>query len=273
MHAYITGASVWGPGLAGWEASLPVLAGRQDYVASDTPPPQPPLLPPAERRRAGVTVRLALTVAQQAMAMAGETADGIRSVFGSANGDGAVVHAILDELARPEPFVSPTQFHNSVHNAAAGYWTIATGSQQAATSLGCHDATFAAALLKAVAELRIEGKPVLLCVYDAPLPDPLGRVRPIVAAFAAGLVLTPEATDRALMRIEIGYHAAPPDPAIEAPLQPALHALWRGNPAARSLRLLEHIARGAAGEASAGLLDGRIDISMRPCLTSKPCTD
>ena len=271
MHAFITGVAVWGPGLAGWAASAPVLAGRQDYAAGEMPLPPPTLLPATERRRAPVTVRLALTVAQQAMAMAGETIGGVRSVFGSGNGDGAVLHAILEELAKPEPQVSPTQFHNSVHNAAAGYWTIATASHEAATSLGCHDATFAAALLKAVAELRVEGKPVLLCVYDAPFPEPLATARPIAAAFAAGFVLVPEPTERALMRIEIGYRAAAPDPATEAPLQGALRALWRGNPAARALRLLEHIARGEAGVASAGLLDGRIDIGMQPCRLNELC--
>jgi hypothetical protein len=273
MHAFITGVAVWGPGLAGWEASVPVLARRRAYVAEDTPPPPPSILPATERRRAGVTVRLALTVAQQAMAMAGETIGGVRSVFGSGNGDGAVVHAILEELAMPDPQVSPTQFHNSVHNAAAGYWTIATASHQAATSLGCHDATFAAVMLKAVAELCVEGRPVMLCLYDAPFPEPLASVRPIAAAFGAGLVLVPEPNGRELMRIEIGYRAAPPDPAIEAPVQPALHALWRGNPAARALRLLEHIARGEAGVACAGLLDGRIDISMQPCQPSPHCMD
>ncbi len=256
---------MWGPGHAGWDASLPVLAGRQEYVPTDTPPPPPPVLPATERRRAGVTVRLALTVAQAAMAMADEPIGGVRSVFGSANGDGAVVHAILEELERPEPAVSPTQFHNSVHNAAAGYWTIATASHEAATSLGCHDSTFAAALLKAVAELRVEAKPVMLCLYDAPFPEPLATTRPITAAFAVGLVLVPEPNGRELMRIDIGYRAAPSDPALEAPCQPALHALWRGNPAGRSLRLLEHLARAEAGVASAGLLDGRIDIRMQPC--------
>jgi hypothetical protein len=265
MHAFITGVAVWGPGLPGWDASLPVLAGRRAYVAEDTPPPPPSILPATERRRAGVTVRLALTVAQQAMAMAGETIGGVRSVFGSGNGDGAVLHAILEELAKPDPQVSPTQFHNSVHNAAAGYWTIATASHEAATSLGCHDGSFAAALLKAVAELRVEGKPVMFCLYDAPFPEPLASARPMTAAFAAGFVLAPEPTATTLMRIDIGYRAAPPDPATEAPLQPALHALWRGNPAARALRLLEHIARGEGGVACAGLLDGRIDIFMQPC--------
>ena len=78
------------------------------------------------------------------------------AVFGSSNGDAVVVHDILEALASADRPVSPTQFHNSVHNAAAGYWTIATGSHQPATCLGCHDHTLAASLLKAVAEVEAE---------------------------------------------------------------------------------------------------------------------
>ena len=65
-----------------------------------------------------------------------------------------------------------------------------------------------------------EGKPVMLCLYDAPFPEPLARARPLAAAFAVGLVLVPEPSGRELMRIEIGYCAAACDPDLEAPLQP-----------------------------------------------------
>ena len=53
----------------------------------------------------------------------------LRPVFASGNGDGITVGAILEMLTKPDGFVSPTQFHNSVHNAAAGYWSIGTGSR------------------------------------------------------------------------------------------------------------------------------------------------
>ena len=82
------------------------------------------LLAPNERRRAGTVMRLALAVAGEAAGMAGLPAAAMRNVFASANGDGAVIHALLEELARPDPQLSPTQFHNSVHNAPAGYWSI-----------------------------------------------------------------------------------------------------------------------------------------------------
>jgi 3-oxoacyl-(acyl-carrier-protein) synthase len=157
MRAAIAGVAVWGPGLPDWPAGRPAV-------------PVPDFLSPTERRRAGVAVRVALAVAQQAAAMAGLAPADLRSLFATANGDGALVHGILETLATPgrpagHP-LSPTQFHNSVHNAAAGYWTIGHGATRPASCLGCHDASFATALLKAVAEVAVEAEPVLLCVYD-----------------------------------------------------------------------------------------------------------
>ncbi len=107
--------------------------------------PPPAILSATERRRTGPVARLALAVATEAAAASGLPPPSLRPVFGSGNGDAITVGAILDALSRPDGFVSPTQFHNSVHNAAAGYWSIGTGSGRPATCLGCHDWTFGAA--------------------------------------------------------------------------------------------------------------------------------
>ncbi|MBV8916037.1 MAG: hypothetical protein JOZ05_23735, partial [Acetobacteraceae bacterium] len=71
MRARILGVSVWGPGLEGWTASRPVLAGEAPYEPRASPPPPPALLAPTERRRAGPVVRLALAVAQEAASASG----------------------------------------------------------------------------------------------------------------------------------------------------------------------------------------------------------
>lgn len=261
----VLGVALRGPGLDGWEAARPVLAGAAPYEAREVVLPPPAVLAPTERRRTGPVVRLALLVAQEASAMAGAAPGSLRCVFGSANGDGIVVCAILEALAAtgPEAYVSPTQFHNSVHNAAAGYWSIGTGSAQPATVLGCHDSTFAASLLKAAAEVHAEGQPVLLCLYDVPLPEPLGRLRPTCAPFGAGLVLAPPG-EGGMWRLRVGHDPAPPDPGADLPRDPALHPLARGNPAARALRLLEVLARGGADEVHVPYLDGRLTVAVLP---------
>lgn len=263
IEAGIAGIALRGPGLDGWEAARRVLAGVVPYEAREVVLPPPAVLAPTERRRTGPVVRLALLVAQEASAMAGVPPGSIRGVFGSSNGDGIVVSAILETLAGADAHVSPTQFHNSVHNAAAGYWSIGTGSAQPATVLGCHDSTFAASLLKAVAEVHAEGEPVLLCLYDVPIPEPLGGVRPTCAPFGMGLVLVPPGADTA-PRLRVRYDPAPPDPGADLPRDPALHPLAHGNPAARALPLLEALARGEAAEVQAPYLDGRLTIAVLP---------
>ena len=263
MRAYVLGVSVWGPGLEGWDASRPILAGHADYISRESPPPAPAMLSATERRRASLVVRLALDAAQAACAMAGLAPNSLRSVFGTSNGDGAVVHAILESLASGDQQVSPTQFHNSVHNAAAGYWTIAAGSRQPATSVGCHDATMGAALLKTLAEVMVEREPVLLCVYDAPMPPPLDAKRPIAGAFAAGFVLAPKNTGGALARLNAQYE---PSPLPEGePEETGLRSLSRRNPAARALRLLQALARAKPDAFPVALLDGHLGIQVEPC--------
>ena len=260
LAASIRAASVWGPGLEGWTASLPVLAGLAPYVPAASPPPASALLPPAERRRAGPVIRLALAVAHEAAMASSLAPASLDAVFASSNGDGPVVGAILDALATQPAsrVVSPTQFHNSVHNAAAGYWSIATASRQPATCIGCHDESWAAALLTAFAGVQTSGTPVLLVCYDHPLPPPLDAVRPTGPAFAAALVLTP-ATGGPTLHLTYAPDA-PPRPT--AP-DPRFAALTR-NPAARALPLLVALAQSAPLTHDLAYQDGRITLELRP---------
>lgn len=264
MEAFIQGVSVWGTGLPGWPASQPVLAGIQEFAASEVSPPASTLLSATERRRTGQAARLALIIAQHASEMAGIAPGAIPSMFATSNGDGAVVHAILETLAEDQP-VSPTQFHNSVHNTAAGYWSIATGSQQATTCLACHDSTAASALLSAMAEIHAQRRPLLLCIYDVPLPAPLNAKRPTCGSFGAGFVLVPQGGPSALAHLAIGYEGAPAPAGGDMPHLVPLRDLARGNAAARTLRLLEALARGAVDDFSMALLDGRVTVRVTPC--------
>jgi hypothetical protein len=263
MTVVVAGVSVWGPGLPGWAAARPILRGAEEYVVTDVSLPPPDLLSANERRRAGLATRLALLVAQQASDMAGTRPGSIPSVFATSNGDGAVVHTILEALAAHQP-VSPTQFHNSVHNAAAGYWSIATGSQQSTTCIAGHDSTAGAALLKAVAEVQAEDRPLLLCVYDVPLPPPLDAKHPTDGPFGVGLVLIPGQASSGLAQIAVRY-ARSTSAADVLPRLPALQRLARGNPAARLLRLLETLARVVPDTLSMSLLDGRVEVRVEPC--------
>ena len=80
-------------------------------------------------------------------------------------------------LVRDAPdTVSPTKFHNSVHNAAAGYWTIGQGCMAPSTALSAFSHTFAQGLLEALVNLAAGEPAILLAAYDTGATGPLSSV-------------------------------------------------------------------------------------------------
>src|SRR5215472_9184039 len=183
------------------------------------------------------TARLALAAGMEALAMAVRDAAATPVVFTSSGGDGATIHEILSTLASPNPEVSPTRFHNSVHNAPAGYWGIAARSHAPASSISCHDHSFAAGLLEAAVTATVESTAVTVVAYDTQYPEPLHSVRMIGAPFATALAMSPARTPRAFISLDITLR---PTSAAETKSKLAvLEALRNGTPAARCLPLLE----------------------------------
>ena len=192
------------------------------------------LLPPAERRRCALSVAWALAVAQEAVANSGLQADKFAVVFTSSDGDGDIVHRLCTALAAPGAQVSPTDFHNSVHNAATGYWSIGARATAPSTALCAFDASFAAGFLEAATQVQADGKPVLLVAVDLPYPAPLAPFRLVRHGFAAALALIPGA--------ELDISLAD-GPATALPL-----AEFGGNAAAACLPLLAALARPGAAD-------------------------
>jgi hypothetical protein len=266
MRAYIEGIGLCGPGLDGWAPSAPILAGTAPYVPAPAVIPPCTLLPANERRRAPKTVRLALAAAAEAFAAAGRDASATATVFASSGGDGETIHDILTMLATQARELSPTKFHNSVHNAAAGYWSIATGATTASTSLCAHDDSFAAGLLEACAQAAATQDAVALIAYDVPYPAPLFAVRPVGAVFGVALVLAPVPTAAAFARLDLALNpgAGTPSSAL-----PALEELRQSTPSARGVPLLSAIASGVAGEVSLRYLE---DMNLHLTVTPRPAS-
>ena len=260
LAAYVDGIGLLGPGIGDWPDGARLLAGESAWVRAPTVLPAPECLPSAERRRTGTVVRLALAVGLEATARAGADPAALAAVFTSSGGDGQNCHEICQVLASAERHLSPTRFHNSVHNAAAGYWGIATGATPACNALCAYDASFAAGLLEALTQVAVEKTSVLLIAYDASYPEPLRRHRPIPDAFGVALVLAPAASAASQARLSASLTDAPADSMAEA----ALDALRRSIPAARSLPLLAHLARRTGGCVVLDYLDSRrlaVDVS------------
>jgi len=245
LSAYVEGVGVWGPGLEGWTKARDVLRGTIPYEGVASALPTVELLPPAERRRVGPTVKLALTVGQEAVGAAGADRTQLATVFASSGGDGETIHNILKTLATPQREVSPTRFHNSVHNAPSGYWALAVQSRAPSTTVSAHDRSFAAGLIEAMAYLAAEEGTVMLVAYDQAYPEPLHAARPLTAAFGAALVLTRHATPRAQAHLSMRLAGGVVHESAMA--DRALDALRLGNPAARSLPLLQALALARPG--------------------------
>lgn len=242
MRLWVEGVGLAGPGLCGWQASRPVLGGSANYAHAPTVLTASDLLPAAERRRTGVPVKLALAVGCEAFANAAREPATTATVFTSSGGDSENVHQICETLASTEREVSPTRFHNSVHNAAAGYWSIATGSHEPSTSLCAYDWSFAAGLLEAAVQIAADRKPVALIAYDQHYPPPLHAVRPIDSNFGVALLLVPQPTAHTFAALEVTFTPASAKPTAMA--VPALEAVRATVPAGRSLPLLAALARG-----------------------------
>lgn len=240
MEAYVGAIGVCGPGLDGWANSAPKFTGAVAYQDGALPTLRTTLLPPTERRRSGRTVQLAVQVAQEAVEQAGVAPSDLRTVFACADGDLDTVHELCLALAQPEKVISPTRFHNSVHNAPAGYWSIATGARSPSTSIACSDWTFAAGLLEALCQLDQGGR-VLLVAYDWPAPEPLHAKRPLAAAFGTALLLTGERPSRPLAKLTL---AMDDSEAASVMANPELERLRNGVPAARALPVLAAVAGG-----------------------------
>ena len=238
LTAYIEGIGLLGPGLADWPSSQAILAGQQPYQPHKTVLPPPALLPAAERRRSGAIVKLTLATGLEAVTAAGLNAASLPSVFSASGGDGENCHNICEMLASNDRQISPTRFHNSVHNVAAGYWSIATGAMTTSSVLSAFDASFCAGLLEALTQVMVDHTSTILLACDTPYPEPLYRARPIPDAFGVALVLAPERSAQALAQISVGLTDASADRLDDG----ALEALRSAIPAARGLPLLCAIA-------------------------------
>ena len=263
MKLTVLAIGVLGPGLADWPGTRAVLRGDLDWSTLPTAIPAPGRLPAAERRRVGTSVKLALAVAEQLFASGPWDPSQIATVFASSGGDAENCHALCEALSEAEPQLSPTRFTNSVHNAPAGYWSIAMQSKAASSSLCAHDASFSAGLFEAAIYAHTEDEPVALIAYDVPYPEPLASKRPIGCPFGVALLIAPGHETAGLAWLELDRHCVgTPDPATPR----SLETLRSGVPAARCLPLLAAVARGESGEVALEAVDNLVlTVSVQPC--------
>lgn len=266
LSVFIDGIGLIGPGLAGWEQSRKLLDGSRPYIAQRCILPSPMALPSAERRRAGAVVKASLAAGEEAVLASGMDAKALRTVFSSSSGDAVNCHEICAALASSDRLISPTRFHNSVHNSSSGYWSISSGAMATSSVLCAHDASFSAGLMEAMAQVFVEHAPVLLIAYDTDYPEPLHAVRPIPDSFGVALVLSPQRSERSLARLSLDPANCVTESDANRLEDTALEKFRQSIPAARCLPLLQSVAALRSEPIALDYLNGlRLTVQVDTC--------
>ncbi len=238
MKVSVAGIGAWGTGFSDWDELSALLDGAPLAEDATVARPAPACIPPRERRRAPLSVKLAVAVAEQACERAGVAPADTVAVFASGMGDMDITDYMCRTLASDTPLVSPTKFHNSVHNAPVGYWTISQGARLSSNAVAAFDHTVPASLLEAATQCAVEQTPVLWACQDIASPPPFRDIADIPAACAFALLLQPGGTGAATLNVAPGQGAWPTlGTATLAPL-------YASNPTARVLALLELLQAG-----------------------------
>jgi len=262
LRAYIDGVGLLGPGLTDWAAAIPIFRGEVSYEQQPCLLPVPALLPPTERRRCGPIIKLSLAIGLEAADMAGLDITTLATVFSASGGDGANCHEICEMLASNDRLISPTRFHNSVHNAAAGYWSIAAKAMATSSVLCAYDGSFGAGLLEALGQVAVDGIPCMVIAGDTSYPQPLQATRPIPDAFGVALALAPVRSEQSLAQISVSLV----DGEAHQMSDPGLEHIRANIPAARSLPLLQALARRETTCLVLDYLDNRrLSVQIAPC--------
>jgi hypothetical protein len=262
LTAWIEGIGCIAPGLPDWPSARAMLRGEQPLVSAPSLLPIPSLLPPAERRRASRVVKVALAVGLEAVAQAGADASTLATVFAASGADGHNCHALCEQLASDDRQISPTRFHNSVHNAAAGYWGIATKAMAPCQVISAYDACFGAGLLDALGQVVVDRQPTLLVAYDSEYPEPIFAKRPLPDVAGVSLLLSPERSAHSIACITV----TPCTDTADTLTDPVLESLRSSIPALRALPLLARIARSEAGSVCLDYLPPmQLRVEIQPC--------
>lgn len=247
----ILGVGIAAPGLPDWPAFKAVLAGGP--IDPEARPTVSQLLSPRERRRAPAAVKLSFAAAEEACAMAGLAPAEPVAVFSSGMGDLDITDYMCRILVETPELLSPTRFHNSVHNAASGYWSIGAGATGDVTAMSGWRDSAVAGLIEVLGRIACEPDPVLVVIYDDVAKGPMSELWPSQQPFCCALILAPAGHERPMMRLRADCQTERRDEQDDAHIERAetgislpaiLQQRIEDNPAARALPLLALIAAG-----------------------------
>jgi len=258
----IIGIGTWSSRHGNWEEFC---AGMQTDNWPEEVKLQPDLIPSRERRRAPQLVKMAIEVMDQACKMAAIEPEESAVIFSSAMGDMQITDYICAALAQTPKLLSPTRFHNSVHNAAPGYWSITTGAFSPASAVSAFEYTPTIAFLEACVQAVEEQTPVLCVTQEVAAPPVLMDICPSEAPFSAAFLLAPAGFGEApLASIEFVVE----QDAAEWPDIDDRLGEFASNMSARFLPLLTALAADEATQLRFPITeDMSLEVRLHPCTT------
>jgi hypothetical protein len=234
MKARICGAAFWTPGTWG----LPALASGTRSEGFEKP--KASLLPSRLRRRTALLTKAVSDVVEDAARQGAVDLAQARLVLASAWGELDTTVQLLAQLATDPAQVSPTLFHNSVHNTATGYLSIVLENREGSSAIGAGQDSLAAGLIEAATLVETEGGEAILVVGDEPVPTPFDESPgdPVALALCLRPVDgAPGGELDVLCRIEFGDYAECTVNDLDVP------AALAGNPSRSVVPLAKAIAR------------------------------
>jgi len=234
-----------GCGVCLLDQDLAVRAGVKDYGQDLS------LLAPLVRRRTSQATRAAVSAATRACCDAGAGTD-MAAVFVSAIGEIQTTDKLCEAITAQDFPLSPTLFHNSVHNTAAGYWSIASGSKAPMQAMAALNDCLRQGLLEAWSQIETGADRVLLVCYDETMPNTL-KPEYNWQPCAVALVLGAAPGQRATLIVPLCTNP-PADLAC-------LEHLAKENPAMVALPLIQRLQEGSAGSCQ---------VALDPCFPDTP---
>ena len=151
--------------------------------------PEARLLKGALKRRSSNVTRMAVEAYSQAANDAGCSPKTAHSVWATAHGEHETALRLFETMHEGEGKVSPTNFHNSVHNSPSGYASISAKNTAPSTTLTGGSELVAAALIEASCMARSFNNDTILVFADEALKPPFdlpGSEQPLAVALCLG---------------------------------------------------------------------------------------
>jgi hypothetical protein len=211
---------------------------------------------PRMKRATSLLTQTSIEVITQAAREAGFALDACATVFGSEHGEIQIAIEQMQMMQEGSGIVSPARFKNSVHNTAAGLFSISTVNRGFTTAIAAGEHTFAMSLLEAwmlLADGEVEQ--VVVSIAEEPLPEPIHAFAPHVA-LGVGLALSTKA-EGAIARL--GAPERRGVPPAEVPMR------FAGHPAEGALRILD-----VAGVARDVALSSAWSVRVEPRVRVEP---